>query len=246
MAPQRTTGKVQKRTSHRGGPKQARRGSVESESSDGTLRASNIEPGHEASRKMLKRFAAKVGKVVTLEQVAAASQWMTSMQCTENDLQKFATFNSHAEKIGLQKVWPEIIMYRSIGQISTYFLDGQRLRNGGQSDINALDELEISVVGWVRLASEGRLSRLEESAEIEDGEGQYSTQAERFKTFLTEFKHRGNFTVWNYDQMKMLRYMIYKVVHEPVGLEHTPRQSTGKIIARFRIIPFAYHSFRSP
>jgi len=61
-------------------------------------------------------------------------------------------------------------MYRAIGQISTYLLSGQSLRNGLHNFIT-LDELEISVVGWVRLSSKGRLSRMEEFAEIKDGEG---------------------------------------------------------------------------
>lgn len=56
-------------------------------------------------KKMKKRFAAMVGKVETKEQVAAASQWMTSMQCTKNDLGKFKTFNDHMEESGLQSVW---------------------------------------------------------------------------------------------------------------------------------------------
>lgn len=55
--------------------------------------------------KMKKRFADMVGKVETKEQVAAASQWMTSMQCTKNDLDKFKTFNDHMEISGLQSVW---------------------------------------------------------------------------------------------------------------------------------------------
>lgn len=126
---------------------------------------------------------------------------------------------------------PDIIMYRTIGEISTYFLDGQNLRNEGRknvSAINALDELEISVVGWVRLASERRLSRMEELAEIEDGEGQYGSNAERLKEFMTKYKTQQKFKKWTYDRMKMLRFKIYKVVHELDGQDQRPMLPSSK------------------
>jgi len=179
-------------------------------------------------KNMIKRFASMAGNIETMNQVAAASQWMTSMQCTYKDILKFKAFNSHAEKVGLSKVWPEIIMYRAIGQISTYFLAGQILRTGGQQNINTLDELEISVVGWVRLASEGRLSRMEAAAGIDDGEGQYSSNAERLKALLDKYKIKNRFKKWNYDRMKTLRYEIYKVVHELDGDKRRPMLPSGK------------------
>jgi hypothetical protein len=55
--------------------------------------------------KMKERFAIMVGNVETKEQVDAASQWMTSMQCTKADLDKFKTFNDHMEESGLSSVW---------------------------------------------------------------------------------------------------------------------------------------------
>lgn len=175
-------------------------------------------------KKMMKRFAALVGKVETLDQVAAASQWMTSMQCTDEDIRKFKTFNAHAENVGIGKVWAEIIMYRLINQISTYLLSGQNIRH----DYAALDELEVSVAGWVRLGSEGRLGPLERFAEIEDGEGQYSSHAERFRTFLTKYKEKEKFKKWNYDRLKMLRYNIFKVIHEIDGQNERPMLPSGE------------------
>jgi hypothetical protein len=95
---------------------------------------------------------------------------MTSMTCTPHDRLKFQTFNAYMKELKEHKVLPDIIQYRMIGQISTYFLPDQILRDGGPDDINTLDELEVSVCGWVRLASEGRLSRLEKFAGVENGE----------------------------------------------------------------------------
>jgi hypothetical protein len=91
-----------------------------------------------------------------------------------------------------------------------------------------LDELEASVVGWVRLASEGRLSRLEEPAGVINGRERYGTNAERFKAFLLKYKAKHKFKTWNYDRMKMLRYKRYKVVHEDVGKEKSQVLQSGK------------------
>lgn len=136
---------------------------------------------------------------------------------------------------------PDIIMYRTIGEISTYFLDGQYLCNEGRkniSAINALDELEISVVGWVRLASEGRLGRMEEYAEIENGEGQYTSNAERFKEFLMKYKMQQKFKNWTYDRMKMLRFKIYKIVHELDGQDQRPMLRSSKHMLLCESRPF--------
>ncbi|KAG4430016.1 hypothetical protein IFR05_014499 [Cadophora sp. M221] len=168
--------------------------------------------------KTLLRLAAAVGKVEILDQVKAASHYMTSVGCTKKDMVKFECFNIHATKVGLEKVWPEIVMYRSIGQISTYFLDGQKLRGsrGSAADLIALDESQISVVGWVRLASEGRLSQLEQRLGVEVGERPFDSHAARFRAFVRARKSSEGFKIWNADEVKRLRYEIYGVVgHSP-------------------------------
>ncbi|CZR66528.1 uncharacterized protein PAC_16429 [Phialocephala subalpina] len=249
------SGRVQKQSNARASPAKGKSASkahakpsegrsIESESADDMMEDTDIDPDHDELQKMTNRFVSMVGKVETFAQVAAASQWMTSMQCTENDIRRFETFNAHAENVGLAAVWPEIIMYRSIGQISTYFLSGQVLRNGGWRGINALDELEISVVGWVRLASEGRLSEMEEFAGVEDGEGHYASHAERFKNFLIKYKNKNRFKVWNHDRMKMLRYKIYKVVHELDGEEEKPMAASGSRQTRLAGAMDAENAFR--
>ncbi|KAH6721882.1 hypothetical protein BKA61DRAFT_591446 [Leptodontidium sp. MPI-SDFR-AT-0119] len=175
---------------------------------------SEPSPTTEERKKTLLRLVATVGKLETLDQVAAASHYMTSMGCTKKDLVKFECFNIHVTKVGVSKVWPEIIMYRSTGQISTYFLDGQNLRGsrGRTADLTALDELEVCVVGWVRLASEGRLSHLEQRLGFEVGEEVFDSHAARFRAFLRARKSSKGFASWNYDEMKRLRYEIYRVV----------------------------------
>jgi hypothetical protein len=226
--------------------KSTQRTAVDIDYSDTEMSASNdatlVGKKRIATKQRMKfQFSTMVGKAETLEQVAAASQWMTFMLCTPRDPLKFEIFNAHMEKIGLPKVWAEIIQYRMIGQISTYFLPGQSLRNGGQDDINALDELEISVCGWVRLASEGRLSRLEEFAEVEDGEGRYNSVAERFRAFMDAYKRRGNYEEWTYNRMKVLRYDIYKVVHELDAEDERPMLPSSEYIILFsaETSPFA-------
>lgn len=80
---------------------------IESEADD-IMQDVDIDPDHDELQKMMNRLITMVGRVKTLEQVAADSQWMTSMQCTENDMRKFKTFNAHAENVGLSAIWPEI------------------------------------------------------------------------------------------------------------------------------------------
>jgi hypothetical protein len=82
------------------------------------------EPKISTKKKMKLQFSKMVGQVETLEQIAAASQWMTSTLSGPRDPLKFQTFNAHMTKLGVKKVWPDIIQYRMIGQISTYFLSG--------------------------------------------------------------------------------------------------------------------------
>jgi hypothetical protein len=149
------------------------------------------EPKTSAKQKMKLQFSKMVGQVETLEQVAAASQWMTSILSGPQDPLRFETFNAHMTKLGVEKILPDIIQYRMIGQISIYFLSGQRLRDGEQDGINALHELEISVCGWVRLASEGRLSRLEEFAEVENGEKDINPWQSALKPSSMRIKGRG-------------------------------------------------------
>jgi hypothetical protein len=187
----------------------------------------------QAKKEMKNRFTAIVKKAETLGQVAAASQWMTSMTCTPQDCLRFQTFNAHMRELKEHNVWPDIIQYRMIGQISTYFLPGQRLRNGKPDDINALDELEVSVCGWVRLASEGRLSRLEEFAGVENGEKRYKSVAERFKAFMDAYKRKGEYDIWTYDRMKVLRYDIYRVVHELDAEAERPMLPSSECIILF-------------
>jgi hypothetical protein len=68
---------------------------------------------------------------------------------------------------------------------------------------------------------------MEESAEIESG-GQYGSNAERFKEFLMKYKAQQKFKKWTYDRMKMLRFKIYKVVHELDGQEQRPMLPSSK------------------
>jgi hypothetical protein len=191
------------------------------------------EPKISTKQKMKLQFSKMVGQVEKLEQVAAASQWMTSILSGPRDPLKLETFNAQMTKLGVEKILPDIIQYRMIGQISTYFLSGQRLRDGEQDDINALHELEISVCGWVRLASEGRLSRLEEFAEVENGEGRYNSVAERFKAFMDTYKRKGDYKGWTYSCMKDLRYDIYRVVHELDAETERPMLPSSECIVLF-------------
>lgn len=178
-----------------------------------------------------KLFAAQAGKMQSLEQVRFASRWMTSRRVTvgdesskAEDERKFAVLNAHVEKIGLQKAWPEIIMYRQLGQISTYYISGQSLRGSSRWEpsknrdrINALDELEISAVGWSKVAArEGGLSSIERLAGVENG-GTYRSPAVRLKAFMAKYKALHVFTEWNWNHMVNVRWSIYEIVEEIEG-----------------------------
>lgn len=113
-------------------------------------------------------------------------------------------------------------MYRLIGEVSAYFLDGQKIRMGDHPPaMNALTELEYCVDGWTRLTWKTGLGRLEVVAAIWDG-SHFSTSAERFKVFLTEFKCSRDWESWDYFRMRTVREVIFKVVNEIAVEEHTP------------------------
>jgi hypothetical protein len=97
-------------TSHANGSTKSRSGKrqrvASTEPNDEESLNSETDNAHKSElEKMKERFAAMVGDVETKEQVAAASQWMTSMQCTKADVNKFKTFNDHMEGSGLSSVW---------------------------------------------------------------------------------------------------------------------------------------------
>ncbi|KAL2073109.1 hypothetical protein VTL71DRAFT_10433 [Oculimacula yallundae] len=183
---------------------------------DGSSEENNYNPGSKSGKELCSTLASLVGNIESLDQVSAASHWLTSLGCSKEDSQRFACFQQYATKLGVSKVWPDIIMYRSTGQITTYFLDGQRLRGGKgrAADLEALDDLEIIAVGWTRLSAEGRLSRLEQRLGYEDGEGRYESHAARLRAFLRARKASEGFQRWNADEMKLTRYEIYQAFEE--------------------------------
>jgi len=112
-----------------------------------------------------------------------------------------------------------------IHQISTFFV-GRSLRDTDK-DIEALDELEILVCGWVFLASEGRLSRIEEFEEVEDGEEKYKSLADRLKGFMDKCMSKGGVDTWDFDNLTDLNYDIWKVVHEVDELDERSMGLSG-------------------
>jgi hypothetical protein len=175
----------------------------------------------------LEELKAKVGNIQTLAEITAASKLMTSSRSSAQDQLNFHAIHKHAEDDGLNTVWPDIIMYRAIGQTSSFLLSGQSL-GGSVKNLNALDELEVAVVGWVRLASEGRLRHLEKVAKVEDGERKHISVAERLKAFLANHKKRNGFKNWNWDHMKVVRHMVYEVIHKHEGEEERRMIRSGK------------------
>ncbi|TVY73554.1 hypothetical protein LSUE1_G006061 [Lachnellula suecica] len=165
-------------------------------------------------QKTLKQIAVLVKNVDTLEQVATISQLMTSAKCTKEDVRTLCACNEHADVVGFQKFWPEVIMYRLTDQISTYFLSGQSLRNS-VNDLRALDELEVSVGGWVKAALDHRLDKIFNNSGIEYGKGDLESKpaGELLKAFMDGYKARLGFKKWTYNRMKVFRSKIYNVRH---------------------------------
>jgi hypothetical protein len=72
---------------------------------DSASESSDSDADDPTLQQMKKQFAAMVKEMETLEQVVAASQWMASMQITENDRRKFTAFDKCAKKLDERKVW---------------------------------------------------------------------------------------------------------------------------------------------
>lgn len=147
------------------------------------------------------------------------------------DRLRYECFNKHATKIGLHGVWPEIIIYRSTGQVHSYFLHGQSLRGGKGvvADFDALDELEVLVVGWLRLAAEDKLSDLEEQLGIKIEQQEFESLGEWLKLIMQAHKESRGFQSWTYEELNMLRYEIYQLVEENGTLpRESPAASNGK------------------
>jgi hypothetical protein len=77
------------------------------------------------------------------------------------------------------------------------------------------------------------ISRLEEFAEVENGEGRYNSVAERFKAFMDTYKRKGDYKGWTYSCMKDLRYDIYRVVHEFDAETERPMLPSSECIVLF-------------
>ena len=152
-----------------------------------------------------------------------------SLRGIDRDNLKNQAFNSYVDKIGVRKVWPEIILYRATGQSSTYFLSGQRLRHDDENENKTMDTLEVAFMGWVRLASEGRLSQIEKRVGAPDGKDQFNSHAERFKAFLEFYEQKYKFEKWDYPQMCKVCFDIHQLVLRFDGEESSPMLPPGKL-----------------
>jgi len=176
---------------------------------------------------MTTQFRSTTGQIESLTEIAAASRWMTSRRSGAKGNMKRKVFDTCVEKAGLAAVWGDLLIYRTVKQISPFFVDRSLRKSDEPDSFLALDELEILAVGWLVLGAEGRWSRMEEFEEVEDGEGKYKSRADRLKGFMDKCLTKGGFQRWDYDLLTDLNYDVWTVVYEADGLEEQPMAASG-------------------
>jgi hypothetical protein len=198
-------------------------------------------------------LTANLGKFETLEQLKRATLYMeaachyehmslfargaSKRECYNDELRKFED-RRYAQDKSAGKSYQNALSPHNDGQMSAFFLDGHNLGNGKRQHTRSLDMFMLLAANWLRIAIGGQVSRLEDFAEVEDGEGKYDTDVERFKAFLAKFKRRHVFGWRDEEPLRVLLGMTKMIIDE-LRDEWRAIRPSGKTSSRFQY-PYLY------
>jgi hypothetical protein len=121
---------------------------------------------------------------------------------------KEAAWEIHMKKCERGRAWAEIMIYRTTGRSSSFYL-----QNKSEAGEALVDELDVCCIAFIRLLAEGRLQELEEHEGFKLSFTNDATTSDKFKAYLDAFQAKNSFSEWNYEHMIELRYSIYQVIH---------------------------------
>lgn len=152
----------------------------------------------------MERIAQLVGDIISPEEVAAASKYSAAILNSRDDRIKEQALEIYIDRnCDWGKTWAEIMMYRSIGKSSAFFIPSRDL------DTAHVEELGHAVGFWVALAGRGILANLAQQLDI-----QGATLAEQLRGFMMDHKLRGGIQEWTKENLNVMRWEIYQLLHE--------------------------------
>ncbi|KAK0100756.1 hypothetical protein ONS95_007206 [Cadophora gregata] len=125
-------------------------------------------------------------------------------ECTSFDIKQYMVA-SPGNSVAIRKIWPELVIFNATGSIS-YEIIGQSLVSWGPTGINGLEEFELIVLGWMKLAELHQLSRLNRLVEYKN------EKPDDLSLFLQFRGTKLNATFWTPNGLKKLREDIWEAI----------------------------------
>ncbi|PVH83853.1 hypothetical protein DL98DRAFT_529143 [Cadophora sp. DSE1049] len=182
--------------------------------------------------------------------IANSTRELAYAECTSVDFKQYM-LASPGDSAAIRRIWPELVIFNATGSIS-YEIIGQSLVEWGPNGIDGLEEFELIVLGWMRLAEIQQLSRLDRLVEHKNEDPTH------LLPFLQVRGVKLNARFWTPKGLKKLREDIWEVIDGgeefrrkttevavTIGLKSAPQVLTSHLsllrdglgIYRFRIQP---------
>lgn len=168
----------------------------------------------------LKIIQMLVGKIETRDEIASASHLMDSLRnfsAMPQDQVKYAAWKEHIRTNckGEAITWDQISIFRMIGEVTSFFLDGQEVQVA-----QLIKEFKTVVENWVSMVARGEIKMFKLCKpvyQVKHGIGLVSPAAATLRTYMQLYKRQVGFSDWTCDFGKGIwkQKAFWKMSHCP-------------------------------
>ncbi|KAG4413709.1 hypothetical protein IFR04_013144 [Cadophora malorum] len=137
-------------------------------------------------------------------EILKVTQELAYAECTSVDVKQYM-LTTPVDARAIRRIWPELAIFHATESIS-YGIIGQSLVEWGPDGIVGLEEFELIVLGWMRLADNQQLGRLDSLVQHKN------EHPAHLKPFLEVRGANLNARFWTPKGLKKLREDIWEVV----------------------------------
>jgi hypothetical protein len=171
-----------------------------------------------------------VGKIESRDEIASASHLMDSLRnfsAMPLDQVKYTAWKEHIRRHCDEEItWAEISIFRMTGEVSSFFLDGQEVK-----DTEFMKELKTVVENWVSMVARGGLKMFEPCAavyQVKDGDGSVLPAAATLRAYMQLYKCQVAFPEWTRDFVCEARFHFCRIRGQFQQDLKRPSLSSGK------------------
>ena len=158
-----------------------------------------------------------VGKIETRDEIASASHLMDSLRnfsAMPLDQIKYAAWKEYIrtccddERI----TWAEISIFRMTGQISSFFMDGQKVK-----DAEITSEFKTNVENWVSMLARDELMMFKLTIPViavRCGTKSVSPVAATLRAYMQLYKRQVGFAQWTLDYGKSYQHTLAFIMRQ--------------------------------